>query len=160
MYSLKLLTVPSLSFFFYVLHVYSTLLEFILQPLLPLYTSTYFNSNYSIISLLPMAYGCDTCFIYLYAFTSLLIYLSALLHLYASKPPCLYDSMYLRFYASTPLPVYSSMLLGLHVSTSLRLYASTPLCLYPSTPLRLQASTPPHFYISTYLHLFCHCIVK
>ena len=131
MCSLKHLTVPSLSFF-YVLRVSSTLLEFILQLLLPLYTSTYFNSNYFIIPFLPMAYGFDTSFTYLYASTYLRLYASTSLRLHASTTLRIYAATYLRIYASTSLRLHASTPpLRLYAFTSLRLYA-----LYASTPLR------------------------
>ena len=87
---------------------------------LRLYTSPYFNANYTIISLLSMARILSFC-----------------LHLYVFMHVRLYVWGLYMF-----VPFYASFLILLYGFTSLRLYASTPLWLYASTPLHLCTSMP------------------
>ena len=93
---------------------------------LRLYTSPYFNANYTIIPLSSMAHILSCC-LHLYAFTRSYMYASTLVCLYASTHLCLYASMHLHLYSST----------------ALRLYALKPLHLYASTPIRLWYFTLP-----------------
>ena len=93
---------------------------------LRLYTSPYFNANYTIIALLSTAHILSCC-----------------LHLYAFTCSCLYVSTFVRLYASMHLCLYASTHLRLYSSMALRLYALKPLRLYASTPVRLWYFTLP-----------------
>ena len=86
---------------------------------LRLYTSPYFNANYTIIPLLLWLIYC------------LVVYTSMPLRVHACTP--------LRFYASLPIRLYASTPLLLYGFTPPRMKASMLLCLYASTPLRLYA---------------------
>ena len=83
---------------------------------LRLYTSPYFNANYTIIPLLSMAHILS-CRLHLYAFTSSCMYASTLVRLYASLPR--------RLYASMPLLLYGFMPLRIKASTPVRLWYFT-----------------------------------
>ena len=97
---------------FFITQIHPTMLH--TATSLRLYTSPYFNANYTIIPLSSIAHKLSCC-----------------LHLYAFTRSCMYASMPLRISAHTPLRIYSS--------TALRLYALKPLRLYASMPPRLYA---------------------